>query len=112
MQQHSLPLETMKVFKYVFPAGLLTLAIWHVQGQSWTWNQTLSPSAQWTGIACSADGSKLAAVYYGANSRPGSVSGSIYTSTNSGQTWVSNNAPSVAWSAVASSADGNKLVAT
>jgi hypothetical protein len=74
-----------------------------------TWTQANVPNNWWTGIASSADGTKLVAV---------SAVGQgnfIYTSTNSGASWISNNVPDVdvsaAWASVASSADGTKLVA-
>src|SRR5437588_13003260 len=50
-----------------------------------TWTQTSAPSARWTCVASSADGSKLVAV--------GDLPG-IYTSTNSGATWVQNSSGS------------------
>jgi hypothetical protein len=55
----------------------------------------------WTGIASSADGSKLAAV---------AEIGQIYTSVNFGTNWTPQGAVGN-WGAVVSSADGNDLVA-
>lgn len=69
-------------------------------GATWT-AQTAANSRNWTGIASSADGSKLAAVDYG---------GFIYTSADSGVSWTARNSPRN-WYSIASSADGNKLVA-
>ncbi|MGA2852928.1 MAG: sialidase family protein [Verrucomicrobiota bacterium] len=80
-------------------AGNLSDAV----GQSW---KTNSPVANWSAIASSADGTKLAATVYGDY---------IYTSANSGATWTKqngNNNASGYWSSIASSADGTKLVAT
>lgn len=73
-----------------------------------SWNPTLSPIANWAGIACSADGIRVA----GASAiRRGSPSG-IITSPDGGTTWTSNTTPGTdAWLAIGSSADGNKLVA-
>ncbi len=65
------------------------------------WTQVDAPSASWTSVACSADGTKWAATCY-----PG-----IYTSTNSGTNWVQTSAPTNNWYAIASSTDGRKLVA-
>src|SRR5882757_7926745 len=65
------------------------------------WQQTSAPIQDWTGVAASADATKLVAVAY---------SGSIYTSTDSGATWTQR-AFTQNWQAVASSADGVKLVA-
>ncbi|MBI3853866.1 MAG: hypothetical protein HY298_26875 [Verrucomicrobia bacterium] len=66
------------------------------------WVQTSSPFQNWQCIACSADGSKLAA---------GTFSKGIYTSLDHGATWTSNSLPNAYWKAIASSADGVKLVA-
>jgi hypothetical protein len=65
------------------------------------WVQTSAPSKSWISIACSADGSRLAA----ANST------SIYSSTDFGATWATNHVPNLSWSSVAMSADGSRLVA-
>ena len=65
-----------------------------------SWEQTGAPYANWLGIACSADGSKLTAV--GLN-YPNYI---VYSSTNSGVSWVSNNLPNLYWSHVSESADG------
>jgi hypothetical protein len=71
------------------------------------WNPTLSPSANWTAVACSADGTHVA----GASAlRRGSPSG-IITSPDGGNTWNATTPPLDVFLAVASSADGNKLVA-
>src|SRR5436190_795884 len=67
-----------------------------------TWTQTSAPITNWSGVASSADGSRLVAAVSG---------GRIYTSTDSGAGWTATGAPSTNWSAVASSADGTKLVA-
>jgi photosystem II stability/assembly factor-like uncharacterized protein len=68
-----------------------------------TWMQTSATSNYWTGIACSADGTKLAAL---------GGSKACYTSTNSGNTWVSNSFPvSINNSLITASADGNHMVA-
>jgi hypothetical protein len=72
-----------------------------------TWTQTTAPSATWTAIASSADGTKLFAV------------GAYWTygfSTNSGATWTTDSEPQVDsengdWDCIASSANGNTLVA-
>lgn len=73
-----------------------------VSAQEWT--QTTAPANNWTGLASSADGTKLVATSNG---------GGIYTSPDSGKTWtLVTNAPySVYWVSVASSADGVKLLA-
>ena len=78
--------------------GLLVILPAH--GQNWT--PTSAPSNNWTAVASSADGVRLAAL---------NGSGGIYTSADSGATWTSNNAPAVPWTSVASSSSGNKLVA-
>jgi len=50
--------------------------------------QTTAPRLQWAGVACSADGKKLAAVTGGQQGQ----AGLIYVSTNSGATWTSTSA--------------------
>jgi hypothetical protein len=67
-----------------------------------TWDLTSAPQTNWSSIACSADGVKLAACVEW---------GPIYTSTNSGTTWTETTAPAISWYSVASSADGNRLAA-
>ncbi len=69
-----------------------------------SWSLTLAPTADWTAIAGSADGTRLVAT---ANNG----TGSIYTSMDGGITWSNANAPAQSWVGVASSADGMKLVA-
>jgi photosystem II stability/assembly factor-like uncharacterized protein len=60
-----------------------------------------APQLQWTGIASSADGSRLAAVALN--------SPSVLTSADGGVTWTPGSAIGPGATAVASSADGNKL---
>jgi hypothetical protein len=66
------------------------------------WNQT-STMTGLGGVACSADGTKMATAI-------GTVG--IYTSTDSGMTWTQTSAPNLNWSSIASSADGTKLTGT
>ncbi len=86
---------------------LLVLAVFcnHLLVFAQSWTPTTAPSWFWMSIACSADGSKVAAV------AGAIVPGPICTSTDSGNTWVTNNVPFSFWSGIASSADGTKLVA-
>jgi len=58
--------------------------------------------SNWTSVATSSDGIRLASV---------ASSGEIYTSTNGGVTWAPNIVTNASWSSVASSADGAKLIA-
>jgi hypothetical protein len=62
---------------------------------------TTAPATNWTAVASSADGTKLAAA----------GAAGIYTSADSGAHWISVTAPNLSWEALASSADGAKLVA-
>jgi hypothetical protein len=66
------------------------------------WIESDAPSTNWSGIASSADGARLAATVN---------RGGIYISTNSGLTWTESSAPSTYWWSIASSADGTRLVA-
>lgn len=78
-------------------------------GSNWIF-QTSAPTFVYGGfIACSADGTKLAACVSSLFEDSG-----IFTSGNSGQTWqLQTSAPTNAvWTSIASSADGTKLVAT
>ncbi|HUB86682.1 MAG TPA: sialidase family protein, partial [Verrucomicrobiae bacterium] len=70
-------------------------------GENWMSN---GPSKNWSAIASSADGTKLAAVVNG---------GYIYTATNSVPNWTgrATNYNNQNWSSIASSADGTKLIA-
>jgi len=66
--------------------------------------QTSTGTKAWTGVAMSADGTKIGAV---------ATSNRIYTSSDSGATWtVQAGSPSASWTAIAMSADGTKLAAT
>jgi photosystem II stability/assembly factor-like uncharacterized protein len=58
-----------------------------------------------SGIASSADGTRLVAV------NPIGNGGHIYTSADAGTNWLTNNLVRGDWKAVASSVDGGKLVA-
>jgi hypothetical protein len=65
------------------------------------------PGEDWTSVAASADGRVLVAV-----ANPGSATGPIYISTNSGAVWnQATNAPLGNWQSVACSADGSKIIA-
>ena len=66
------------------------------------WTMASASGSQWTGIACSADGTKLAAITYGYG---------IYLSTDTGTTWTNSSAFDYDWNGIASSADGTKLAA-
>ena len=81
--------------------GMLAADFARGQGQTWTL-ASVNTNLAWTGIASSADGTKLAAVASGVG---------IYLSTNSGAAWVTSSAPNETWSSIASSADGTRLIA-
>ncbi len=66
-----------------------------------SWLATGAPTANWTSVASSADGTKLVAA----------ASSGIATSTNSGTAWSSSSGPySDSYTSVACSADGAKLI--
>jgi len=78
------------------------------------WAITSVPATNWVSIASSADGSRLVVVAERIDNFgpfPPTISGLIYSSTDSGATWIHNNVAVHNWSWVASSADGCKLVA-
>ena len=87
--------------------GLTNVAIAKIGSFSYAWNWTSSSSAgsrQWTSIASSADGTKLAMT---------SAGDYIFTSSDSGATWVARTASGQRqWRSISSSADGTKLAAT
>ncbi len=85
--------------------GGLLLALTLARGQPWA-PANVNTNYYWSGIACSADGSQLAATA----ASPASGSG-IYLSTNAGATWSRSQAPEELWAGIASSADGTKLAA-
>jgi hypothetical protein len=68
-------------------------------GATWTARES---TRNWSAVASSADGTKLAATVKG---------GQIYLSTNSGATWTPRATSGPSWSSIASSADGTRLVA-
>ena len=72
-------------------------------GATWTSNKVYCMDV--SGMASSADGTKLVAV------NPIGNGGHIYTSADAGTTWLTNSLSGRDWKAVASSADGSKLVA-
>jgi photosystem II stability/assembly factor-like uncharacterized protein len=63
-------------------------------------NRANVPSFEWSSLALSADGSKLAAC---------SLNGLVYTSTNAGATWRQSTVTNTPWQAMAGSADGERL---
>ncbi|HXF10686.1 MAG TPA: hypothetical protein VN625_07880, partial [Desulfuromonadaceae bacterium] len=70
-------------------------------GMSW---KAVGLNGNWTAIACSADGTKLAATI------GGSATGNLWVSTNSAFSWTSR-ATVQTWSSIAASADGTKWIA-
>lgn len=72
------------------------------------WVRSSAPSQFWSGIACSADGSKIVAASR-FTSGSGFNPGAIYRSTNSGRDWQITSAPIQYWGSAVSSADGVKL---
>ena len=74
------------------------------------WQLTSAPAVNGRAVACSADGTRVAAVA-GGQVFPVFEGGPIYVSTNSGATWAPASPPgSNLWS-IASSAEGNRLAA-
>lgn len=71
-------------------------------GQSWRTNGFIGQDDN--GIACSADGTKLAMI------NPQGNGGHIFTSTDRGLSWTTNALAGKNWSGVRMSADGTKLV--
>ena len=76
-----------------------------VANASGTWTQqTNAGTGQWSSVASSSDGSKLAATK--------ASGGNIYTSTNSGATWTAQTDSGAGyWTSITSNTDGTKLAA-
>ena len=103
-------LKSLLLFVSVW-CGLLVMAR-SASGQTWT--QTSAPTTNWWSVACSADGTKLAAVNIIPPDPTLGPASPIYTSTNSGATWIPNGPGDYSgrnWEYIASSADGTKLIA-
>jgi len=71
-------------------------------GVAWTNDTAPSGPFNFTSVASSSDGSKLAA---------GSTAGNIFVSTNAGATWTATSSPSSGWTTIASSSNGVNLIA-
>jgi photosystem II stability/assembly factor-like uncharacterized protein len=94
-------------------AAIVERSIYVSTNSGIAWAITSAPATNWVSIASSADGSRLVVVAERTDNFgpfPPTISGVIYSSTNSGATWVSNSAPVLNWTSVASSSDGGKLV--
>ena len=87
---------------YAILPGLFVavLGLFRCDGQEW--KLTSAPQAEWSSVACSADGRTLLAAEW---------IGLIHVSTNAGATWELAGAPNTTWGAVACSADGTRMVA-
>ena len=95
-----LPFKTpMKIAANLFTVLCGMLVAHFARGQTWTLTSA-NTNLNWSSVASSADGTKLAATASG-----------ICLSTNSGAEWTTSSAPVEAWSSIASSADGTRLIA-
>ena len=75
-----------------------------------TWTPTSAPTNLWSGIACSADGTKL----FACAGNPSALTiarSPICLSIDGGLNWTNTTAPSNFWTGVACSADGSHVVA-
>lgn len=68
------------------------------------WNPSDLSAVNWKSIACSSDGTKMAAAYSGAGGFGAAIS------VNSGQSWLGLSPGSFTWQAIAISDDGTKLI--
>jgi photosystem II stability/assembly factor-like uncharacterized protein len=94
----------MKFILLTMTASSLFTMVNRAPAQAWTLTGS-DTNLQWNAIACSADGTRLAAAVF---------AGGIYISTNSGNTWAPSGAPNTNtdWGRIVSSADGMKLAVT
>ena len=83
--------------KVATPAGSMPRPI-----PALAWTLTSAPRGDWSSVASSADGTRLAA---------GSSEGPIYVSPDSGTTWTQTGSPGKPWSSMALTADGSNLIA-
>jgi hypothetical protein len=83
--------------------------IWISRNRGLTWSDAGAPARDWWALACSADGSTLAAVSQGIFSNA-NIPG-IAISTNGGATWALAATPVYRWRSIACSADGSRLLA-
>jgi len=91
--------------KSCLPTLAILCGLWSVSFSALAqdWSITTMPQAFWSGVACSADGTKLFLDGYESG---------IWVSTNRGSTWVETDTiESNRWSAITCSADGVKLAA-
>ena len=80
-------------------------------GTNWTTVAFTGQYQYWTGVASSADGTKLVAVdAYDSNANNGAYAGVIYTSSDSGLNWNASTIMSLSWASVACSYDGSKII--
>jgi photosystem II stability/assembly factor-like uncharacterized protein len=102
----------MKSVKFMLPTAAVLCGLLFVfnSASAQTWTPTSAPITNWTSVASSADGTKLAATA-GLNEGGQQPQGGIYVSTNAGASWTQTSAPITNWICIASSADGTKLVA-
>ncbi|EEF57870.1 hypothetical protein [Pedosphaera parvula] len=87
---------------YAGNSGSYSTSLYRSTDSGASWAPTSLSSGNIRAITCSADGTRVCAVF---------SSGNIWASTDSGATWTQRDAARN-WSAVASSTDGMKLVAT
>ncbi len=91
--------------KYIAISAVVLSMIFAANGASaaTVWTTTAAPSAAWTGLTSSSDGTHLAAVANAAG---------IYTSNDSGATWnLAYSTTGSYWGSIASSSDGSHIVA-
>src|SRR5881394_1848451 len=98
--------------KPTLPLSLVAFLATNSLAQSWT--LTSAPLTNWGALACSADGTRIAAAAGGWKTGPAPYpsTGPVYLSTNSGLGWTLSGSPKTNWSALASSADGARLYGT
>jgi hypothetical protein len=96
-------LKGRRVWKTLGVFAIIANLISDISAQDWT--QSSAPLGNWIGVACSADGTKVAAL---------TTLRGVCFSTNSGVTWQPTTPPTVNWSgggtSIALSADGRQLV--
>jgi len=92
--------------KWVASAG--SNGVYTSANSGMSWSSNIVPSAYWSAVASSADGTRLLAV---STTDIPSYAYRIYVSQSSGATWSLSSAPALDWTSVASCADGKRQVA-
>lgn len=99
------------VLRFLLVFLLSVSVLTHAYAYTWTEDTSVGTYKHWNQITSSSDGTKLAATCFDDDDNFPDVSGSIYTSNDSGATWteVTSTGIKKPWYGITSSSDGVKL---